>query len=377
MSWGKGIENDIYWGQGGTNNIGYGSIYPLSWSGETLLVYGGGSYVEELIRLFKERVNSYSFSVFEAESCLNDTLLELDSNGVLESSIITTTPTAYNNGKLYSVTPNTLLGDLDVLRNTTASRINSSRNIEDVDLNIPRLDYANESCPSILVEPQKTNLVTYSNQFGDASWVRGSTFISSNVTLSPNSSPTADYLSGNNASAQHSISKIPTSDSGAKTFSVFAKNAENRYLGLRIGTVGAIFDLVDGISYGEGTNITSSITSLNNGWYRCSITKSSSIANEQCLIMLSNGIFIGPNIFISSSVGLYIWGAQLEMGDLTSFVSTVSSIATRNADVITKNLLVGVSTITETFEDGSTNVISGSPLNYTMSNGRIKSVVAS
>jgi hypothetical protein len=29
-------------------------------------------------------------------------------------------------------------------------------------LNIPRLDYSNGTCPSLLVEPQRTNLATYS-----------------------------------------------------------------------------------------------------------------------------------------------------------------------------------------------------------------------
>ena len=38
IGWGQGVNNDIGWGQGSTNNsIGWGSVYEVSESGETLL----------------------------------------------------------------------------------------------------------------------------------------------------------------------------------------------------------------------------------------------------------------------------------------------------------------------------------------------------
>jgi hypothetical protein len=38
IGWGQGVNNDIGWGQGSTNNnINWGSIYIVSYSGETLL----------------------------------------------------------------------------------------------------------------------------------------------------------------------------------------------------------------------------------------------------------------------------------------------------------------------------------------------------
>lgn len=38
INWGDGVDNSIGWGQGSTNNsIGWGSVYSVSESGETLL----------------------------------------------------------------------------------------------------------------------------------------------------------------------------------------------------------------------------------------------------------------------------------------------------------------------------------------------------
>jgi hypothetical protein len=65
------------------------------------------------------------------------------------------TPNAFKAGKLYSIKG----ADLDVVRATSATRVNAEGLIETVANNVPRLDYSNGSCPSILVEPQRTNLV--------------------------------------------------------------------------------------------------------------------------------------------------------------------------------------------------------------------------
>ena len=76
---------------------------------------------------------------------------------LLDSASLVVTPNGYKAGTLYSVVPNTTLGDLDVVRATSATRVDSAGAIETVGNNVPRIDYSNGSCPSILVEPQRTN----------------------------------------------------------------------------------------------------------------------------------------------------------------------------------------------------------------------------
>lgn len=65
------------------------------------------------------------------------------------------TPNAKKAGKLYALKG----ADLDVVRATTATYVGSDGLIKTALANEVRFDYSNGSCPSILVEPQRTNLV--------------------------------------------------------------------------------------------------------------------------------------------------------------------------------------------------------------------------
>lgn len=71
-----------------------------------------------------------------------------------DASLIVT-PNAKKAGKLYALKG----ADLDVVRATTATYVGSDGLIKTALANEVRFDYTNGSCPSILVEPQRTNLV--------------------------------------------------------------------------------------------------------------------------------------------------------------------------------------------------------------------------
>lgn len=74
---------------------------------------------------------------------------------LFDDASIIITPNGVKAGKLYALKGD----DLNVVRATSATRVNASGLIELVGANVPRLDYSNGSCPSILVEPQRTNLL--------------------------------------------------------------------------------------------------------------------------------------------------------------------------------------------------------------------------
>ena len=85
------------------------------------------------------------------------------------------TPNAFKAGKGYVVIG---ASDLAVLRNTTATRVNSAGLVEVVDSNIMRIDYSSGT-PMILDELQATNLVFPSRDFATNNYVKSGVSLTS------------------------------------------------------------------------------------------------------------------------------------------------------------------------------------------------------
>lgn len=297
------------------------------------------------------------------------------------------TPNAYKESKLYALKPQSGNGDLTWTRNSGATRVNSAGLIENVLANVPRLDYSLGGCPNILVEPQRTNLVLRSEEFGDASWGKSNATVTANTAISPSGLMDADKIVENTTSSIHYVfQNISIFGNLNYACSVYVKAAERTEGQLWIGTsnprVQLSFNLTTGVisnltPIGTGTIISSSITPINNGWYRISITGNMNGANggyPLAIFLTKDGI----NSYTGDGVsGLYVWGAQLEQGAYpTSYIPTASASVTRVADVgsvLTAPL--ALTSITTTFSDNTTNVITTIPSTYQLPLGRIKTIV--
>jgi hypothetical protein len=265
---------------------------------------------------------------------------------LFDSASLVVTPNGTKASKLYAIKP-TDGGDLSVTRATTATRVNSSGLIESVATNVPRLDYTNGTCPSILVEPQRTNLFSYSEQFDNASWTKLDSSISSNATISPDGTTTADKLIENSSTANHLIQKAVVAINSSYSFSVYAKKAERNWIVLRgvnaaFQNVKAWFNIDAGTVGTLENGATGTITSVGNGWYKCTMIIPTFSTGFEFRVSLSTGNGVDSYLGNGTS-GAYIWGAQLEAGSYaTSYIPTVASSVTRNADVISKT---GISTL--------------------------------
>ncbi len=217
-------------------------------------------------------------------------------------------------------------------------------------LNVPRLTYQNGGggCPSLLLEKQSTNLVTYSEQFDNADWTKLQTSISANSVTSPDGTTNADTLTADGSSNEHQLRStgIFTITSGqAYTTSIFAKAGTNNFVQL-IGsgaifsaTTYANFNIATGVIGDVGAGTTAKIDNLGNGWYRCSMiaTAISTTSTNTFLfnIVTSNTAIRGESNTLSTSV--YVWGAQVEASSYpTSYIPTTSASATRVADTCFK-----------------------------------------
>lgn len=261
---------------------------------------------------------------------------------LLDKASLVVTPNAYKASKLYSVVPNTTLGDMTVVRATTATRVNASGLIESVAVNIPRLDYLNSACPSLLVEPQRTNVQTYSEDFSNAIYLQIGATITTNTNVSPDGNTTADRLTEDTSTGFHCIDILnPPVVAGSYTVSVFVKaNGRTKFqiLGFFALTGNVNFDLTLGTATTTAPALNGKIENYGNGWYRCSATFTNlTVVGSQILFNILNDA--GSNSYTGNGTsGLILWGAQVELGAYpTSYIPTVASTVTRNADVLSRN----------------------------------------
>lgn len=199
-------------------------------------------------------------------------------------------------------------------------------------LNIPRIDYSLGGCPSVLVEPQRTNLALYSEQF-DTSWNKQNTTISSNSSISPSGLQNADTFIANGSSSFKTLGISGAGTSGvAYTHTIYAKKNTNNFIQIfgaaaiyTTGTIFANFDLENGVVGSVGVGATASIQSVGDGWYRCIMTATATATS-------SGGILNFAIVTSASSprsetntldTSVFIWGAQLEAGAYpTSYIPT-------------------------------------------------------
>ena len=266
-------------------------------------------------------------------------------------------PSGYKASKVYSVLPTDGTGDFDFTRSGNATRLNSDGLIELVSTNVPRLNYplidgVVQGCPSLLLEPQRTNSVPYSEDFTDASWFKRQITISPNEIISPNGTLNADKISDTSDNNMHGYNETTSTTADTPyNASVFVKKGTIRYVALQQyyntsnGSI-AFFDLENGTLVYSQTLASSTITfsidnekieSYGNGWYRISATFTSSASMSLGIALANSRWSSGTsynNYYIGNGDYLYSWGFQLEVGSYpTSYIKSNSgSATTRSAE---------------------------------------------
>lgn len=289
------------------------------------------NYAQGIFNAYSARVVADG-GVVEGGACVDAV------SSLLQSASLLLIPSGYKANKLYSEIPTNGNGDLTWTRASTALRTNSSGLLESMGSGVPRLSYMYGSCPSVLLEPQRTNLALYSEQFDNASWSKINTSVTSNQTTAPDGNTTADLLIANTTLDQHRIDQTPASSAGTQTLSIYAKAGGYGFVGLRIGLGGALFNLSTGATSLVGVGYTASTELASNGFYRCILTKSVGLVNDVGRVNISDGTAIAPNFSGNNTDGVFLWGAQLELGAYaTTIIPTTSATATRVADSFSRN----------------------------------------
>jgi hypothetical protein len=202
-------------------------------------------------------------------------------------------------------------------------------------LDVPRLDYSGgATCPTLLLEPQRTNLQTYSEDLTNGAWITSNASVVPNQTTSPDGTTTADKVDYGSGSG---FIRNGVTLGSATTFSIFVKYFDVQWI--QIMTSGDVnhyanFDVQNGVLGNVGSSTEAEIEDYGNGWYRI-VAKfvSGTFAGQPRLYKISSGVrpWAGGD---GGAGSYYMWGGQQEVGTFqTSYIPTTSSTVTRIADV--------------------------------------------
>ena len=252
-------------------------------------------------------------------------------------------PSGYKASKVYAQKPLTTDGQLAFTRSSTATRVNSAGLIEASAVNVPRLDYLNSTCPKLLLEPQRSNIITYSSEFDNGAWTKTSIAATANAAVSPDGTSNADLFTTNDpaGTVYRAYHNSTGGTDATNTISAFFKygNHPYAYITADYGGLGkyAVFNVQTGVITFTTTGYTSTITDYGNGWYRCALTGTiDSNNNVQFGLATSATVYAGTSL--ANGKTLYAWGAQREynVAYATSYIPTTTAAVTRGADAAYK-----------------------------------------
>ena len=221
----------------------------------------------------------------------------------------------------------------------TATRVNSTGYVESINADLPRFDYnpVTLACKGLLIEEQRANLLTYSQEFDNAAWGKSGATVTANQIVAPDGNTTGDYLNSTAAFQFIRQSLGTTTANAAYALSIYVKPVSGSVsitLGLGDATssnlVRTTFTLSGAGSFGNPTisgtaaAVLRNIEVAGNGWYRCTLVGTANTTALWAYLQITS----------STSSVFGIWGAQVEAGSFpTSYIPTTTTALTRNADV--------------------------------------------
>lgn len=224
----------------------------------------------------------------------------------------------------------------------TATCVTSTGVIAIVNANLPRFDYdpATLAPKGLLIEEARTNVLLYSEQFNDVTWVKTGSSVDANALVSPDGTTNADFLKEDSATSVHRIEQnVVAASAVTYTYTVYYKITDaTRKIALHHtpSNTGRVFSANGGQEAGLfNTPLSFSVTAFNNGWYRASISVTGSVGNNSFRVWLVRASDNAVNYPGNGTSGAYLYGADAEAGAFaTSYIPTTTTSLTRNADVV-------------------------------------------
>ena len=171
------------------------------------------------------------------------------------------------------------------------------------------------------------NLFQYSEQFDNVFWGKTRTTITANATTAPDGTTTADKAVPTTVNNIHFVANTFSYPVASETYElcVYAKPAGYNFIklfGANSETSEAWFDISNGTKGTTGGTgfVSSSITDVGNGWYRCALKFINPDATAR-----NTGYYPTPSDNVDSyagdgTSGIHLWGGHLYKADLGGMV---------------------------------------------------------
>ena len=174
--------------------------------------------------------------------------------------------------------------------------------------NLARVDY-DGTASSLLVEPERTNLITYSSDFSESSWTKlGSATVIADTTISPDGTLNADSFSFTTSTSDKIQQTVTVVASQQYTVSCYIKSDSN--ITIKMG----------GAAASTPINVTTE-------WVRHTVIQTNGAGTTAYPQLTSNG----------TEGTIYVYGFQLEQGSYpTSIIPTDGGTVTRVQDQYSK-----------------------------------------
>lgn len=204
-------------------------------------------------------------------------------------------------------------------------------------------DPATGAALGVLIEPSSENIIPWSQDFSQPSWVVEGGVVDASPAIDPAGGSSAFVLTEDATTGQHNIrdSNIPLTGDSVSMSVFFNTGGSDRSISLRLSGMGAAsyqgtFDATGALLFADEELETFSMQ-LSGGWVRVGITAptggATSITQAKINTTLAGGTlsYDGDGV---STVSLF--GAQIEeIGQVTSYIPTAGAPVAREADSLT------------------------------------------